>query len=399
MRIGLVPGVWSYGIGSISTVLSVQEAAVTAGDTAIVFASPHFRPMLRALGVEWIDLPGLDTAGYPVGSPILRLDDLLSESVYTDPGFVEELVRRQTEAFATHRIDVVFHDYDLTSVVAADRLGIPVISPVTWPDHRMFGAAAEGHRTPLTTAVEAFAPALAGQGRGMPDSLSQLLFEWSTELVFPLPPVMDPIVALHAGGEYVGRLHCRRLDADVDLPAGPRWPRPGQLGVLAYTSGPPFDGDHYLRSMLDAFEGTEIDALITTGRPEPGMSWTSRAGNVRTVPLAPLGRMLSDADVLICHGGRNTLAAAVAGGVRALVFPGADPEREYFADMLARQGLALNCGAEDWAPQRLRALVRSVAGDPETDPTATAQAASLPGASRIVELARSLSPTPAPAHC
>jgi UDP:flavonoid glycosyltransferase YjiC (YdhE family) len=390
MRIGLVPGVWSYGIGSISTVLSVQEAAVTAGDTPVVFAAPHFRPVLRALGVEWIDLPGPDTAGYPDGSPVLRLDDLLSESVYTDPGFVEELVRRQTEAFATHRIDVVFHDYDLTCVVAADRLGIPVITPVTWPDHRLFGAGAEGHRAPGTAAIEAFTPVLAGRGRDLPGSLSQLLFEWSTELVFPLPPVMDPIVALHARGEYVGRLHCRRLEVDVELPAGAPWPRPGRLGVLAYTSGPPFDGDHYFDRMLDAFEGTEIDALITTGRPGPGTSRTSRVGNVRTVPMAPLGRLLSDADALICHGGRNTLAAAVATGVPALVFPGADPERGYFADMLARQGLALDCGAEDWAPGRLRTLVRSAAGDLGTEPAAAAP----PGARRIVELARSLSPTP-----
>jgi hypothetical protein len=387
MRIGLVPGVWSYGIGSISTVLSVQETALAAGDTPVVFAAPHFRPMLRRLGVEWVDLPGRDTAEYPEGSPVLRLDDLLSESVYTEPGFVEELVGRQVDAFATHRIDAVFHDYDLTSVVAADRLGIPVISPVTWPDHRLFGAGAAGHRAPVTAAIEAFAPVLAGQGRAVPGSLSELLFEWSTELVFPLPPVMDPVVALHARGEYVGRLHCRRLEVDVELPAGPRWPRPGQLGVLAYTSGPPFDGDHYFRSMLDAFEGTEIDALITTGRSGPGPARTSRAGNVCTVAMAPLGRMLPEADVLICHGGRNTLAAAVAAGVPALVFPGADPERGYFADMLARQGLALDCGAEDWAPGRLRTLVRSAAGGRGTEPPA----APAPGARRIVELARSLS--------
>ncbi|MGI5128088.1 glycosyltransferase [Pseudonocardia sp. CA-107938] len=387
LRIGLVPGVWSYGIGSLATVLSVQEAAVAAGDTPVVFASPHFRPMLRRLGVEWVDLPGRATADYPDGSAVLRLDDLLSESAYTDADFVEELVRAQTDAFAAHGVDVVFHDYDLTSVVAANRLGIPVVSPVTWPDHRLFGAGAAGHQPPATTAVDAFAPVL---GHDAPGSLSELLFDRSTALVFPLPEVMDPIVALHARGEYVGRLHCRRLEMDVDLPAG-SWPRPGRLGVLAYTSGPPFDGDHYLRSMLDAFEGTEIDALITTGRPGPGTSWTSPAGNVRTVPLAPLGRLLADADVLVCHGGRNTLAAAVAHGVPALVFAGADPERGYFADMLARQGLALDCAAADWAPDRLRTLVRSAADtrtDPATDP-------SPPGARRIVELARSLTPTPA----
>src|SRR5262245_54031077 len=136
MRIGLVPGVWSYGIGSATTVLSVWEAARRAGDEAVIFAAPHFRPLFDRLGITVVPLPGTPVAEYPEPvEPILRLDDLLSHSVYRDPAFVAEVFESQCDAFAAHGVDVVFHDYDLTAIVAARRLSIPVVSPVIWPDH------------------------------------------------------------------------------------------------------------------------------------------------------------------------------------------------------------------------------------------------------------------------
>lgn len=361
MRIAFVPGVWSYGIGSASTVLAVREAALRAGDEPVVFAGPHFDPLLRRLDIQVVPLPGVPHVGYPDQDDVLRLDDLLSRSVYTDADFVSHLIERQCELLVEHNVDAVFHDYDLTSVVAGTLLGIPVVSPVTWPDHSSFGGGSSGYRPSDGQARRAFDAALRRYGRTVPGSLSDLLFGWSARLVFPLPPVLDPIVALHADGAYVGRLAWESLDRALPCDAADAWPRPGQRAVLAYTSGPPTDVPHYLDKCTEAFDGTDIDVLITAGRPVPHWSHRSPRGNVRVVPLVPLRRLLDRAEALICHGGRNTLASAVEAGVPALVFPGDDPERGYFADMLARQGLGLSCGADDWSAPRLRTLVRGVA--------------------------------------
>ncbi|WP_405431233.1 glycosyltransferase [Micromonospora sp. NBC_00617] len=362
MRIALVPGIWSYGIGSASTVLSVREAALRSGDEPVVFSGPHFAPLLRRMDVAAVPLPGLPATDYPDQDDVLRLDDLLSRSVYTDSRFVTELIERQCGLLVEHRIDAVFHDYDVTSVVAGRLLGVPVVSPVTWPDHSGFGAGSSGFQPPARAATAAFGKALDRFGLTAPPDLSQLLFTWSTRLVFPLPPVLDPIVALHADGEYVGRLAWDALDRALPSGVADDWPRPGRVAVLAYSSGPPTDVPEYFARCVAAFDGTDVDVLITAGRVDPRWSDRSPAGNVRVAPLVPLRRLLDRADVLICHGGRNTLASAVEAEVPALVFAGTDPERGYFADMLARQGLGLNCADEDWSAPRLRALVRGAAG-------------------------------------
>ncbi|TDC78674.1 hypothetical protein E1193_20310 [Micromonospora sp. KC606] len=397
MRVGLVPGVWSYGLGSVSTVLAVYEAVRRAGHTPVLFASPHFRPVLDRLGVPAVAIPGPAQASYPDDpGTVLRLDDLLSRSAYADRDLVETVLAAQLRAFRAHRVQVLFHDYDLTTVVAGALSGIPVVSPVTWPDHRLFGRGSAGWAPLDTRALAAFRPALRRSRAPEPASLSEVLFDWSTRLVYPLTPELDPLVARHSTGEYVGQLTAAALDRHVA--AGPTdWPRPGRTGVLAYTSGPPMDADWYYRHCLRAFEGSTVDVLIAAGRPDAVPPRVSPAGNVQLWPLLPLRDLFGRASALLCHGGRGTLASAVHAGVPLLVFPGDDPEREYFADMLARQGLAANCGPADWRPERLRELVAQAA---TVRSARTAAVAAVPpragpgGPARVVSIMQELTADP-----
>ncbi|MBB5828524.1 nucleotide disphospho-sugar-binding domain-containing protein [Micromonospora carbonacea] len=391
MRVGLVPGVWSYGLGSVSTVLSVYEAVRLAGHTPVLFASPHFRPLLDRLGVPAVPIPGPDAAPYPDAATALRLDDLLSRSAYADADLVETVLAAQLREFRARRVQVLFHDYDLTTVVAGSLAGIPVVTPVTWPDHRLFGRGSDGWAPVDTRALAAFRPALSRSRAPEPQSLSEVLFTWSTRLVYPLSPEMDPLVARHSTGEYVGQLTAASLDRH--LVTGPAdWPRPGQRGLLAYTSGPPMDADWYYRHCLAAFEGTDVDVLIASGSTDTAPPRVSPRGNVQAWPLLPLRNLLGRARALLCHGGRGTLASAVHAGVPLLVFPGGDPEREYFADMLARQGLAANCGDDDWRPERLRELVDRAG---TVRPSRPARAAAPPtGPSRVVSIMQELTADP-----
>ncbi|MFY1700747.1 glycosyltransferase [Micromonospora sp. WMMA1923] len=413
MRVGLVPGVWSYGLGSVSTVLAVHEAVRHAGHTPVLFAAPHFQPILDRLGVPAVPIPGPTRAAYP-DDPVLRLDDLLSRSAYADRDLVETVLAAQLRQFREYDVQVLFHDYDLTTVVAGALAGIPVVSPVTWPDHLSFGRGSDGWQPMDTRALAAFRPALRRTRHPEAMSLSEVLFDWSTRLVYPLTPRMDPLVGLHSTGEYLGPLTATTLDRG--LAAGPPdWPRPGHTGVLAYSSGPPMDADWYRRHCLAAFEGTTVDVLIAAGRSDGAGPRVSPAANVQLWPLLPLRDLLGRAGALICHGGRGTLASGVRAGVPLIVFAGGDPEREYFADMLARQGLAANCAADDWRPERLRHLVRQAAAAraarttpaPVTPTGAglagaglttaaglTAGGSATRGAARVVEIMQELTATP-----
>jgi UDP:flavonoid glycosyltransferase YjiC (YdhE family) len=380
MRVGLVPGVWSYGLGSVSTVLSVYEAVRLAGHTPVLFASPHFRPLLDRLGVPAVPIPGPDAAPYPDAATALRLDDLLSRSAYADADLVETVLAAQLREFRARRVQVLFHDYDLTTVVAGSLAGIPVVTPVTWPDHRLFGRGSDGWAPVDTRALAAFRPALSRSRAPEPQSLSEVLFTWSTRLVYPLSPEMDPLVARHSTGEYVGQLTAASLDRHL------------VTGLLAYTSGPPMDADWYYRHCLAAFEDTDVDVLIASGSTDTAPPRVSPRGNVQAWPLLPLRNLLGRARALLCHGGRGTLASAVHAGVPLLVFPGGDPEREYFADMLARQGLAANCGDDDWRPERLRELVDRAG---TVRPSRPARAAAPPtGPSRVVSIMQELTADP-----
>lgn len=147
MRVALIPGSWSYGLGSLVTVLSVYEALQARGNVPVLLASPGFRDMLDRTRLPYVTVPGPRHASYPAADQqLVRLDDLLPVSAYWDLQVVRQLLESQSGPFVSQGVDVVFHGYDITSVVAGRRAAVPVVSPVIWPAHPRLAEGATGYR-------------------------------------------------------------------------------------------------------------------------------------------------------------------------------------------------------------------------------------------------------------
>ena len=75
-----------------------------------------------------------------------------------------------------------------------------------------------------------------------------------------------------------------------------------------------------LRRVLDAFRDSPVDLIVASGVTPPRELGTIRDG-WRVEPFLPQQELLPTCDLVICHGGNNTVTEALACGVPLLVAP------------------------------------------------------------------------------
>jgi UDP:flavonoid glycosyltransferase YjiC (YdhE family) len=103
-----------------------------------------------------------------------------------------------------------------------------------------------------------------------------------------------------------------------------RWP--GNSGPLVYvtfgTVAPAMPGMMLLfRAALDAVAGLPVRVLLTVGRDLDLSQLGTPPDNVRIEPWVDQVEVMSEATLVVCHGGAGTTLAALAAGVPMVVFP------------------------------------------------------------------------------
>jgi len=84
------------------------------------------------------------------------------------------------------------------------------------------------------------------------------------------------------------------------------------------------------------------------------MQHEEKVGNVFFAPWIPAAEILPQCDLVICHGGLNTITQSIEAAVPLLCFPGAIFERRYNAEMLMKNGAGMMGEAEDFTPAWIR---------------------------------------------
>lgn len=111
------------------------------------------------------------------------------------------------------------------------------------------------------------------------------------------------------------------------------------------------------------FDWSRLDAAGTDRPGEPAGGPTAHRPGVRTVDYVPLGTELPRTDVLIHHGGSNTMRAAIEHAVPTLVIPhGAEQYRN--ARWVAGHGLGRMLMPADVSPDTVAAHVSALVEDP-----------------------------------
>jgi UDP:flavonoid glycosyltransferase YjiC (YdhE family) len=341
--------------GHFHPLVPLAQTARDAGHEA-VFATPaSFQGTVERLGFRWLE-SGLDESSLeylrfieernrlspPESTRFHRrgLASVLAPRVATDLLRISE----------TWRPDLVVWDYaDFGGCVAAEVLGIPHAS-------HQAGATFDDLMSVL---VAPLADLRATYGLP-PDPELRMLERYL--VLSPFPP------SLH-GAEAVARptRHCYRatpFDHSGDEGA-PAWPLPIPDAPLVYASlGTAFNTlTAILRTFIEALRDEHVNLVVTVGRDGDPGQFGPQPPNVRIERYIPQTLLFARCDLVISHGGSNTMMAALAHGIPQVMVPIA-ADQPYNAARCSAAGVAQVVRSSDATTESIREATLSVLADP-----------------------------------
>jgi UDP:flavonoid glycosyltransferase YjiC (YdhE family) len=341
--------------GHFHPLVPLAQAARDAGHEVAFAMPPSFQGTVERLSFRWLEA-GLDESS-PEYARFIEERNRLSPPESTRfhrrglasvlaPRVVTDLLRISE----SWRPDLVVWDYaDFGGCVAAEVLGIPHAS-------HQAGATFDDLTSEL---VAPLADLRAAYGLP-PDPELRMLERYL--VLSPFPP------SLH-GAEAVERptRHCYRatpFDRSGDEGA-PAWPHPIPDAPLVFaTLGTAFNTrTALLRTFVEALRDEHVNLVVTVGRDGNPGQFGPQPRNVRIEQYIPLTLLFPRCDLVISHGGSNTMMAALVHGIPHVMVPIA-ADQPYTAARCSAAGVAQVVRSSDATTASIREAALSVLADP-----------------------------------
>jgi len=116
-------------------------------------------------------------------------------------------------------------------------------------------------------------------------------------------------------------------------------------------------------AIIAALRDEPVNLIVTVGRANDPARFGPQPPHVHIERYIPQGLLLPRCDLVICHGGFNTITGVLNAGLPLIVVPiSTDPP--YNAECCAALGVGRVLGLEERTPEAVRAAVRAVLAEP-----------------------------------
>jgi UDP:flavonoid glycosyltransferase YjiC (YdhE family) len=149
-------------------------------------------------------------------------------------------------------------------------------------------------------------------------------------------------------------------------------------------------------TVIDALRDEALNVIVMLGPNRDPGDFGALPEHIRIERYIPQSVLMPRTDLVVTHGGYNTVVAALSSGIPMLCLPmGAD--QPYTAFRIAAAGAGLNLGSENAGPDEVRRAVRALLGDDLFRRNAErlgAEISAMPAAGTAVEHLAKLAATP-----
>lgn len=248
--------------------------------------------------------------------------------------------------------DLVLRDStELGGCVVAERLGIPHASV----EVGMFISA------PLAAHLTGENIAALRESAGLsPDPELEMLYRY-LHLSFVPPSYQDPAFP-HPPTAHAFKPVIFDQSGDERLP---EWveglpDRPTIYATLGTTYNKNSDN---FRAIIDGLREENVNLIVTIGRDQDPAQFGPQPEHIHIERYIPQSLLLPHCDLIICHGGWNTVIATLGYGLPLVLLPlGAD--QPWNAERAARLGAGIILAPDKRTPDAIRTAARTVLHDP-----------------------------------
>jgi UDP:flavonoid glycosyltransferase YjiC (YdhE family) len=322
--------------GNVSAMIQKKKFSVRIMPVPTLFGLPRIISRILEKRSQHVKLPVRE--GREFGSVwfIFGLTGMLNVR------FLSRLVNAQLKVIEEFKPDIVVTEMDPGAYLSARIAHIPLVTTFAKISHHGTGSFFWRKTRKLMNGI------LRSHGAAEILDPEELMSGGQANEILAIIP---SVPALDGSAEkknvvYVGNILEPVRDARPTFSAAP-----GNRYIFVYTGTGSFPVDPLKRVLPAAFEGLKgVECLVAA----ESISKEEKIGNVFFAPWIPVTEILGQCDLVICHGGLNTITQSVAEGVPLIVFPGPIFERRYNAKMLEQCGAGVMGELADFNPRWIR---------------------------------------------
>ncbi len=384
------------GSGHFHPLVPVARALVESGHEVAVAAPGSFGPTVEASGFRAFpsgrdDAQGVDPEIAGLMGRLMEMDYETGSAFFFSHIFggynARRIVPDLIPLCQDWKPDVIIRELaEFGGAIAAEALGIPhaAVQIGHFFDFRPYGNDLSAQLDSVRHSV------------GLPaDPDLAMLYRYLLLSLVP-PSYQDPAAHRPPTMHHLRTVVFDRSGSEVAPPwLGPDLARP----VIYATFGtevpniPPlgvFPG--LFRAVIDGLRDEAGTLIVTVSRGKDPADLGPQPPHVHVERYLPQSLLLPHCDLVVTHGGHNTVLAALAHGLPLVVIPIAADQPEN-ARRCAALGLGRVVGPEERIPDAIRTAVREVLGEPRYRQNAVAlqtEMETLPRVERAVELLEGL---------
>jgi len=332
----IVPMVGGRGLGPIYRSLSLAEVAKKKFDIKFL-CNERFMPLVEKQGFSgWIDV---EPSSRGQQGHIIKWDDAAYTMGLCECNFVEKAFLHQLKIVSDYKPDVIFTEYNLTILLVALILNIPIVSTVNWADAPDFELPELDCSIKHIGAINPYNKILHRYNCGV---VYKSISEFVTSVprlvaptIYDLQPELDKYGVL-----YIGEL----LNRFVEETSDDEHFEDGNIYV--YLTSSDIETEQWLRVVI-----RELKAI---GRLVYVVSNDSVFDSLKTyneIELCgfefrnsfPSLSVMKSSGVVVHSGSANIISGSLLYGVPSVMIPLSDGERLYNSKNVSRN----NCGCLD----------------------------------------------------
>lgn len=358
MRLLLIPAAGGVGLGPLTNVLAIAEEAVRAGHEVALMGKDAWAPVMEQLGFQ-IYLAPTPRPYNGVVPPPYKLSDVVIGLGWVDEQYIRASIEAERHAIVSFKADAVVSMLQLTAPISAQIEGRPSLAIVSWADGPKFTSPLYKPEQSLRGWEVFYNRVLQEYGIQPINDICELAFLRSELRAAPTIPELQPELLSVPNVHFVGPLLSERMEKGRLPEAIDNWDGTGPM-VYIYLAPGDIPSSQWIQTIIEAFEVTNFRVMVTLAPLNILPNSIPATRNIRFFERLPGTTAMERSDVVISHGGANTVINALLVGKPQIVFPDKYAERDYNGQCVARLRAGINCPTEQFTPQALRQIVEKV---------------------------------------
>jgi hypothetical protein len=259
-----------------------------------------------------------------------------------DRRFLSRLVAAQTGVINSWKPDLLVTEMDPGAYISARITNVPIVT--TFAKIAETGTGSHFWRK-ARSVINSILRAYGKEPVERPDDLIRGADGSRILGIIPSVPTLDGSRE-SVNTLYVGNILEPVRDVRLTFSAAP-----GKRYVFVYSGTGSVPLERLMAVLPEAFSAyPEIECLVAAS----SLQKEEKIGNVFFAPWIPAREILPQCDLVICHGGLNTITQSLEYGVPIVAFPGPIFERRYNAEMLMKAGAGMMGESADFNPEWIR---------------------------------------------